>query len=50
MFQMIQIAEDSFDILAAPVKVATEVVAAGTKPIAEGINEVVDDVRDALRD
>ncbi len=46
---MLQIAEDSADILLAPVKVVAEVAGAAIEPIADAANEVVGEVREALR-
>ncbi len=40
---------DVFDIVAAPVKVVTAVAGAVTKPIAEVVNELAEDIKDALK-
>jgi hypothetical protein len=45
----LQLMEDTVDILAAPVVVVTEVAAAAVKPGADGLRDVVDDLKHELR-
>jgi hypothetical protein len=46
---LVQLAEDTVDIIAAPVEMAVDLVGAAVKPVAEVARELVEDVK-SLKD
>jgi hypothetical protein len=46
---LVELATDTVKIVAAPIDVAVTVVAAAVKPVAELVEELADDIKDALK-